>query len=40
MSLPANAQPSDWFQKQWNTRVNHIFQSKGYMTRGMTMATK
>lgn len=26
----------NWFQEQWNGAVTHVYQSKGYLTRGMT----
>lgn len=33
MSLEASA----WFREQWDTQVIHVYQSKGYLTKGMSM---
>jgi hypothetical protein len=27
----------NWFREQWDAAVTHVYQSKGYLTRGMTM---
>lgn len=28
---------SAWFQEQWNTQVIHVYQQKGYLTKGMSV---